>query len=155
MDALSAEYRWPTMTMDAARFVAQCHVCLSNKHSRVSKQVPPGQFDPMVEPSVKVVADPVGPLPLTPDGYCYLLVFVDRASRWIEAIPMKGNSAELLLAAFLLFVWRRGCPKILFSDRGGNLLSFLAYKVYQRLGVSALHTVTTQVASASGPFRRC
>jgi hypothetical protein len=51
------------MTTDAARFVAQCHVCLSNKHSRVSTQVPPGQFDQTVEPSVEMVADPVGPLP--------------------------------------------------------------------------------------------
>jgi hypothetical protein len=49
---------------------------------------------------------------------------------------MVSNSAEHLLAAFLLFIWRRGCPKILYSDRGGNLLSFLAYKVYQRLGVT-------------------
>ncbi len=49
---------------------------------------------------------------------------------------MVGNSAEHLLAAFLLFIWRRGCPKILYSDRGGNLLSFLAYKVYLRLGVT-------------------
>jgi hypothetical protein len=41
-----------------------------------------------------------------------------------------------LLAAFLLFIWRRGCPKILYTGRDGNLLSFLAYKVYQRLGVT-------------------
>ncbi len=65
-----------------------------------------------------------------------MLVLVDRASRWIEGIPMKGNSAAFLLAAFLLFVWRYGCPKGIYGNRGRNLLSFLAYKVYQRLGVS-------------------
>ncbi len=63
-------------------------------------------------------------------------MIVDRASRWIEAFPMVTNTAEHLLAAFLLFIWRRGCPKILYSDRGVNLLSFLAYKGYQRLGVT-------------------
>jgi hypothetical protein len=73
---------------------------------------------------------------MTPKGYCYLLVLVDRASRWSEAFPMRGNTAEFLLAAFLLFIWRRGCPRILYTDRGGNLMSFLAYKVYQRLGVT-------------------
>ncbi len=78
----------------------------------------------------------MGPLPETPEGYCYLLVPVDRASRWIEAFPMVGNSAEHLLASFLLFIWRCGCPKILYSDRGVNLLSVLADKVYQRLGVT-------------------
>ena len=135
-DALLADYWWPSLVVDATAFVAQCHVCLSNKASRVSKQTPLGHFDNMVEPSVEVVADPVGPLPLTPDGYCYLLVCIDRGSRWIEGVPMKSNSTESLLAAFLIFVWRRGCPRILYSDRGGNLLSFLAYKVYQRLGVT-------------------
>ena len=86
--------------------------------------------------SEEVVADPVGPLPETPEGYTYLLVLADRASRWTEGFPMVSNSAEHLLAAFLMFIWRRGCPKILYSDRGGNLLSFLAYKVYQSLGVT-------------------
>ncbi len=49
---------------------------------------------------------------------------------------MKSNSTESMLASFLIFVWRRGCPKILYTDRGGTLLSFLAHKVYQRLGVT-------------------
>ena len=73
---------------------------------------------------------------MTIEGFCSLLVLIDRASRWVEAFPMKGNNAEHLLAAFLLFIWRRGCPRILYTDRGGNLLSFLAYKVYQRLWVT-------------------
>jgi hypothetical protein len=48
---------------------------------------------------------------------------------------MVSNSAEHLLAVFILFIWRRGCPKILYSDCGGNLPSFLAYKVYQSLSL--------------------
>jgi hypothetical protein len=34
----------------------------------------------------------------------------------------------------LILVWRRGCPRSLYSDRGGNRLRFLAHKVDQRLG---------------------
>ena len=135
-DILSAEFWWNTMSTDSNVFVGNCHVCLSNRACHVSNHVPDGQFPQTLMPSEEVVADPVGPLPETPEGYTYLLVLVDRASRWTEAYPMVNNSAEHLLAAFLLFIWRRGCPKILYSDRGGNLLSFLAYKVYQRLGVT-------------------
>ncbi len=68
-DALLADYWWPTLATDAEIFVAQCHVCLSNKASRVSKETPIGHFDKMVEPSVEVVLDPVGPLPTTSEGY--------------------------------------------------------------------------------------
>ncbi len=84
------------------------------------------------------------PLPLAPDGYCFLLVVIHRASRWIEGIPMKAHTPECLLSVFLLFVWRRGCPKLQYSDRGGNLLSFLAHIGSQRLGV------TTVLGSAYG-----
>ncbi len=123
-DILSAEFWWPTMATDVNIFVGHCHVCLSNRTCRVSNHVVDGQFDQIVQPSEEVVADPVGPLLLMEEWYCYILVLVDRASRWIEAYPMKANTAESLLTAFLLFIWRRGCPEILYTDRGVNLLSF-------------------------------
>ncbi len=74
--------------------------------------------------------------PITVKRYCYLSVIIDRASRWIECFPMRDDTAEFLLVAFLLFLWRRGCPRIMYSGRSGKLLSFLACKVYQRLGVT-------------------
>ncbi len=76
------------MATDANIFVGHCHVCLS---------VADGQLDLTVQPTEDVVADPVGPLPMTEEGYC--------ASRWIEAYPMKANTAESLLTAFLIFIW--------------------------------------------------
>jgi hypothetical protein len=48
---------------------------------------------------------------------------------------MTANTTEAMLEAFLTIIWRRGCPRIVFSDRGGNLLSQLAHKVYERLGI--------------------
>ncbi len=77
------------MATDANIFVGHGHVGLSNRSCRVFNQVADGQFDQTVQPSEEVVTDPVGPF------------------------PMRGNTVEYLLAAFLLF----------------NLLSFFAYKV--------------------------
>ncbi len=125
----------PTLATDAGIFVQQCHVGLSSKASRVSKHVLGAQFNATVEPSAEVVADAVGPLLETPEGYTYLSIIINRALRWVEAYPMKDNSAEHMLAAFLLFIWRRGCPRILYTDRAGNMLCLLAFKVYERLGI--------------------
>ncbi len=83
LDILSGDFWWPTTATDANVFVGNCHVCLSNRPCRVSNQVSDGLFDQTVQPSEEVVADPVGPLPTTPEGYCYLLILVDRASRWV------------------------------------------------------------------------
>jgi hypothetical protein len=99
------------MATDANIFVSNCHVFLSNRTCRVSNHMADGQFDQTVQPSEEVVADPVGPSPLTEEGYCYLLVLDDRASRWIEAYPVRANTAECLLTAFLLFIWRRDAPR--------------------------------------------
>ncbi len=70
---------------------------------------------------------------------------------------MVSNSAEHLLAAFLLFIWRRGCPKILYSDCGGNLL---ASSLTRSISDSVLprsrdHPIATMFrAYASGLFSR-
>ena len=111
MAALEKEYWWPTMGTDALKFVDQCHVCNAMKASRTANDVPVGQYDQCLIPSLQVTMDVLGKLPTSPEGWCYLLVFVDRASRWIEAIPMKGNSTEDMLEALLKFIWRRGCPQ--------------------------------------------
>ncbi len=105
--------------------VAQRHVFLSHKASRVSKQLPIGHFDQTVEPSVEVVADPVWNCPLTLDGHCCRLVLIARR---IMVILTRTNTAKGVLAAFLIF-WQRGCPRILYYDRGGKLLSFPAHIV--------------------------
>jgi hypothetical protein len=81
------------------------------------------------------------------------MVFIDRASRWAEAYPLKNNNSEEMLAALLTFIWRRGCPKILFSDRGWKLLSMLASKVYERLGIKK-ESATAYRHNSSGMVER-
>ncbi len=66
---------------------------------------------------------------------------------------MRGNTVAYLLAAYLLLNWRCGCPKILYTHRGGNLLSFLAYKVYQRLRITKA-SGSSHRHNTSGMFER-
>ncbi len=77
-------------------------------------------------------------LPSTRGGFKYPRGLVDRASHSVEAIPMRDKKTDELLSAMLVCVWRRGRPKIMYSDRGGKLLSLLAHKVYERLWVEKL-----------------
>ncbi len=158
LDALSLEFLWPTLATDAGIFAQQGHFCLSNKATWVYKQVPDGQFDPTVEPSVEDVAGSMRPLPETTDGCKCLLVRIDRASRWVEGIPIKGNTAENLPSAFFLLIWWRSCSRRICSDRGGNVLSVLLRKVYERLGRNKFRAVligTTPWVCTSARFRRC
>ena len=98
LDTLDKEFWWPTIGSDATKFIDQCHICNSMKASRQSKDDVRGKF-----PSLQVTMDVRGKFPTTPEGWCYLRVLcmldVLRASRWVGAIPMKGNSTQDMLEA--------------------------------------------------------
>ena len=132
---MSRELWWPRMTQDIVRYCTTCHICDSFKPSRASQKTPMGMFEESPLPAEEVCVDVLGPLPANAHGHKYLLVIVDRYSRWIHAEPMKGQSISEILDAFMLYVWRRGCPRIIYSDRQGSILSTLAQMVYDRLGV--------------------
>jgi transposase InsO family protein len=87
-----------------------------------------------------VHVDLVDPLPVSADGYAYLLTAIDRSTRWAEAIPLKATSAAD--CAFIgSWVSRFGVPATLTSNRGVQFTSSFWAAVTGRLGVR--HITTT------------
>ena len=78
----------------------------------------------------------IGPLPETKDGYKFVAVGVDLYSHGGAAYPMKNNTTQDLLDVVIQHCYTHGAPDIMFSDRGGNLLSVLVMQVYKRLGIT-------------------
>ena len=62
------------------------------------------QYHTAIIPGEDATGDVLGPFPETSDGVKYLFVLIDRASRWMEAEPMKQNTAEDLLSALLRMI---------------------------------------------------
>ncbi len=70
--------------------------------------------------------DFVGPLPQTPSGSAYILVFVDYFSKWIEVCAVREATALVAARKLLSEVFaRHGAPKYLISDRGSVFMSDL------------------------------
>jgi Integrase core domain len=89
-----------------------------------------------------VHVDLVGPLPVSEDGYAYLLTAIDRSTRWAEAIPLKATSAADCAEAFIGgWVSRFGVLVTLTSDRGVQFTSSFWAAVTGCLGVQ--HKTTT------------
>ena len=97
--------------------------------------------------------DIVGPLPpskplneLYITDFCYLVTFADRATCWLEAVPVSNICAETIAAAFLS-VWisrftHFGIPLFVVTDRGrqfeSEMFSHLAKLVgFHRVCISA------------------
>ena len=70
----------------------------------------------------------------TARGHTKLVVFADSLSRWVEAIPVKGEpTSEEVLDLFTHHIFSRyGLPRTVRCDGGSNLGSMLIKAVYEK-----------------------
>ena len=83
------------------------------------------------------------PLPVTPRGNTYILLFIDRFSRRADMLPVTAaeftaESTTNIPVNQYIPLW--GCPRTILSDNGLQFCSNLSQDVDQRLGVRKLAT---------------
>ena len=75
------------------------------------------------------------------NGYSYILVIVDRFSRWPVAIPLPDCKTHTILNAFMHnWLSLYGAPKKLTTDKGSQFLSSERKDAMTFLGVQHIHT---------------
>uniref|UniRef100_A0A3B1JX16 Integrase catalytic domain-containing protein n=1 Tax=Astyanax mexicanus TaxID=7994 RepID=A0A3B1JX16_ASTMX len=129
------------MSGDVKRYVASCTVC---QLSKPSQRKPAGFMIPIrpCKPWEYTGVDFVGPLPRTPCGNAYILVFVDYFSKWVEVSAVKEATARTAANKFMSEVFaRHGAPTYLISDRGSPFISDFFEHVVSSLGTE--HRLTT------------
>jgi len=138
---MAARVVWEGMNKDITAWCKDCQHCSRGKITRQ----PAAAVEAIPMPAQRfshVHVDLVGPLPTSRQGYKYLFTMVDRASRWLEAIPLVGMEAAACTDAFISgWVARFGVPARLTSDQGKQFTSRLWGNVCRQLGIS--HTTTT------------
>ena len=78
----------------------------------------------MEEPFLRVAVDLVGLIqPTTERGHRYILVLVDYATRYPEAVPMKTIEAEAVAEKLLGIYSRLGFPKEVLTDQGSQFVA--------------------------------
>ena len=92
------------------------------------------------EPFARVAIDLVGPLPMSGRKHRWILTLVDCATRYPEAIPMKGID-NIEFAEELVNIFSRiGIPQEILSDRGSQFVSHLMRVISRLLSVRQLQT---------------
>ena len=92
-------------------------------------------------PGVAVSVDYFDPLPVTPRGNTYTLLFTDRFSRRVDIFPVTAaeftaeGTANILVNQYIP-LW--GCPRAILSDNRLQFCSKLSQTVYQLLGAPKL-----------------
>ena len=137
---ICARYYWPGMSDHIARWIRSCSACCRRKTTRPMNS---GLTDITLsdEPWETVGIDIVGPLPVTEDGYRWLLTIVDQFSRWPMAIPLRGRtSAEIARALHDHLITQHGPPRTMLSDRGRELISKSMQKLCESWGIRKVAT---------------
>ena len=137
---ISARFVWPGLAADVKAWCRECVTCNTAKAPRQEKA--PLEHIPIPQTKFSHVhVDLLGPWPVSQCGHTHLLTIIDRTTRWPEACPLRGISAEEVLQAFLAtWVARYGVPSRITSDRGVQFTSAV-WGDWCRL--NAVHHVTT------------
>ena len=136
---VASDYFWPAINSDIQKFVKQCDICKRIKPNKAL--IGPGKFPVPEQRMSHVLVDICGPLPVSHNGYKYILTCVDRASRYCSALPLKNASAQECAEAFLHgWIKHHGLCQNLTSDNGASFTANLWKNFMTDLNIEVKYT---------------
>ena len=148
-DKVMSDFTWPGMHADITRYCQSCDICQRTLPKGRITKVPLGSIPLMEEPFQRVAVDLVGPIQPTTERGHIILVLVDYATRYPEAVPMKTIEAEAVAEKLLGIYSRLGFPKEVLTDQGSQFVSGIMKEVSRLLSIRRL-TTTPYHAMANG-----
>ncbi|KAJ1167473.1 hypothetical protein NDU88_007864 [Pleurodeles waltl] len=128
---------WPEMSEKVREFCSSCVTCQASGKTGGKPKAPLIPLPVVGTPFERVGIDIVGPLdPPTASGNRYIVVVVDHATRYPEAIPLRTITAPTVARALLGVFTRVGFPKEVVSDRGTNFMSAYLKAMWEECGVT-------------------
>ncbi|KAL0148578.1 hypothetical protein M9458_056125 [Cirrhinus mrigala] len=132
-------FHWPGLEAEVKRFCEACPTC-----QRTSPRKPPPSPLiplPIIEvPFERIGMDLVGPLPKSARGHEHILVIVDYATRYPEAVSLRKATAKNIARELFLLFSRVGIPSEILTDQGTPFMSRLMADLAQLLKVKQLRT---------------
>jgi transposase InsO family protein len=150
---LDERFFWYGMSKDIREYIVGCETCNRNKKPNRNYKGEMIQYHAGI-PMEKVHLDILGPLPKTPRGNEYILVFVDSFTKWVECVAIPDQTAETTARACVdNFFSRLGVPFQILTDQGRNFESKLFQQLCKILEIHKSRT-TPYRPSANGQVER-
>ena len=138
-DRILGRFYWPGVkraVQDYCRSCAECQKTAPKVHYR-NPLIPL----PIINtPFQRIALDIVGPLPKSSRGHRYILVIVDYATRYPEAIPLRVANAKAVAKELFLLFSRVGIAKEILTDQGSCFMSRLVKEMCKLLKVHQIRT---------------
>ena len=124
---------WPRGMTDAEYIVKTCEACQFHAKN-IHQPALDLQTIPIFWPFAVWVLDVVGNFPRAVGGYQYLIVAIDKFTKWIEVEPIRAQTAPVAIRFVRVIVCRFGVLNRIITDHGLLFTSgpFRAY--WEQLG---------------------
>uniref|UniRef100_A0A803K005 Gypsy retrotransposon integrase-like protein 1 n=1 Tax=Xenopus tropicalis TaxID=8364 RepID=A0A803K005_XENTR len=138
-DRVLQRFFWPGVHADIKSHCESCPECQKSApmpHFR-SPLVPL----PVIEiPFERIAMDLVGPLIKSARGHQYILVVMDYATRYPEAVPLRNTSSKTIARELFHMFTRTGIPKEILTDQGTPFMSRVMKELCKFLQIKQLRT---------------
>ncbi len=132
-------FHWPVLDEEVKRFCQACPTCqrTSPRHPPLSPLI----TLPVIEvPFERIGKELVGLLPKSARGHEHILVILDYATHYPEAIALRKATAKNIAKELFLLASRVGIPKEVLTDQGTPFMSQVMADLCQLLQVKQLRT---------------
>ncbi|XP_035255606.1 uncharacterized protein LOC118217726 [Anguilla anguilla] len=139
LERVADRFHWPGMRRAVEDYCRSCEVCQRTSPVRP----PPAPLIPLpiIEtPFERIGLDLVGPLPKSARGHNYILVILDYATRYPEAVPLRVATSKAIARELVHLVSRVGIPKEILTDQGTPFMSKVMADTCHLLRVQHLRT---------------
>ncbi|CAC5382342.1 unnamed protein product [Mytilus coruscus] len=126
---------------------SKCDVCASRKRPNRKPKAPMRQYN-VGAPLERVAMDIMGPLPRSIQGNNFLLVIGDYFTKFVHAIPLKSQEAEVVARTLVdNFISIFGVPLQIHTDQGANFESQLFQELCKLIDIDKTRTTVMRPQS--------
>ena len=136
LDTVLTNFYCPGVHADVSRYCQSCDICQHTVAKGKVANVPLEKMIIVGIPFERVTVDLIGPItPASDRGHRYILIIVDYATRYPEAVALKKISTEVIAEALVGVFSRVGILKEILSDCGTQFTSDLRREVGRLLSL--------------------
>ncbi|XP_063075477.1 uncharacterized protein LOC134465637 [Engraulis encrasicolus] len=132
-------FYWPGVHKEVENYCRSCPEC-QQKAPKPSYRSPLIPLPIIETPFERIGLDIVGPLPKSARGHQYILVIVDYATRYPEAIPLRKATSQQIAKELFLLSTSLGIPKEILTDQGSPFMSRVMKDLCTLLKIKQLRT---------------
>uniref|UniRef100_A0AC35F203 Integrase catalytic domain-containing protein n=1 Tax=Panagrolaimus sp. PS1159 TaxID=55785 RepID=A0AC35F203_9BILA len=134
---LSDRYFWPGMGKDIGEWTQSCMKCFAHRSHRRDR---PPLCSIKTEFPMQIVGMDLAEMPMSEEGYKYILVIIDHFTKFAAAWPLKTKTAEEVASRFLenWCLREQRFPYHIISDMGLEFDNKLMERVTELTGIKSV-----------------